>query len=496
MNPLKSILNKYKKSVYQDGGTGLVRGGTQEVQNYQKMLNQKYGAGLAEDGAWGPKTQAAYEKFVTSQKTSAPKTTTSTSKPTSTAKPPIAAPKKQTATSGFNIPVFGKVSAEQMTKAAESAKKTAATPAAKPVAKAPVKSVAKSVAKPVTTAAPVQKKKESQDLFASYKYLLAEGKAAREAAKKKESSPAAKPAQMNPSNVRVPGFGMSVPEASKRAQEVKQQAQTTVKKQAAEPVKKTTPTTPRIPVFGEVPKGGMQSSKSTAKPAAKATKPAQKMNPNNVRIPGFGVSVPEAAKRFEDRRQLPQTGVMVDRGTNQAYVFGNKKSYSYPVLTGMNDDPNADENMYTVEQIDKLGKKAKVTPRGYYIMDKDYVSAQGKKEYQGNIRGLRPISAYGVPAPKAANTALHQTHDPAYRNQFYSQGPEQRRQSYGCTNAQGENICRTFRDVANKDTTLVIDSRLPSDKKLLQQARKRAGYKLGGMTSKSKLKQSYLNKYK
>jgi hypothetical protein len=35
------------------------------VRTYQRMLNQKYGAGLSEDGAWGPKTQAAYEKFIT-----------------------------------------------------------------------------------------------------------------------------------------------------------------------------------------------------------------------------------------------------------------------------------------------------------------------------------------------------------------------------------------------------------------------------------------------
>jgi hypothetical protein len=34
------------------------------VRSYQRMLNQKYGAGLSEDGAWGPKTQAAYEKFI------------------------------------------------------------------------------------------------------------------------------------------------------------------------------------------------------------------------------------------------------------------------------------------------------------------------------------------------------------------------------------------------------------------------------------------------
>ena len=38
------------------------------VREYQRMLNRKYGAGLAEDGAWGPKTQAAYEKYVLAKK--------------------------------------------------------------------------------------------------------------------------------------------------------------------------------------------------------------------------------------------------------------------------------------------------------------------------------------------------------------------------------------------------------------------------------------------
>ena len=35
-----------------------------KVKNYQKMLNSKYNAGLEADGAWGPKTQAAYEKYI------------------------------------------------------------------------------------------------------------------------------------------------------------------------------------------------------------------------------------------------------------------------------------------------------------------------------------------------------------------------------------------------------------------------------------------------
>ena len=39
-----------------------------KVQNYQKMLNEKYGANLETDGAWGKNTQAAYEKYVLNKK--------------------------------------------------------------------------------------------------------------------------------------------------------------------------------------------------------------------------------------------------------------------------------------------------------------------------------------------------------------------------------------------------------------------------------------------
>lgn len=49
----------------QKSSTGSVNSEQMRVQNYQKMLNEKYGAGLEADGAWGPKTQAAYEKYIT-----------------------------------------------------------------------------------------------------------------------------------------------------------------------------------------------------------------------------------------------------------------------------------------------------------------------------------------------------------------------------------------------------------------------------------------------
>jgi hypothetical protein len=45
----------------------------QKVIKYQEMLNKKYGANLAVDGAWGKNTQAAYERFIKNgNKTSKP----------------------------------------------------------------------------------------------------------------------------------------------------------------------------------------------------------------------------------------------------------------------------------------------------------------------------------------------------------------------------------------------------------------------------------------
>ena len=46
--------------------TPLARGGTEKVRAYQEMLRSK-GYDIATDGAWGPKTQAAYESYIKSK---------------------------------------------------------------------------------------------------------------------------------------------------------------------------------------------------------------------------------------------------------------------------------------------------------------------------------------------------------------------------------------------------------------------------------------------
>lgn len=64
--PLKpeQVFNRKKDLELPVFNAALVPGGSPEVQKYQKMLNEKYGTFLVEEGAWGPKTQAAYQKYI------------------------------------------------------------------------------------------------------------------------------------------------------------------------------------------------------------------------------------------------------------------------------------------------------------------------------------------------------------------------------------------------------------------------------------------------
>lgn len=61
-------------------GYNLVKGGTEKVAAYQQMLNKKLGLNLKVDGAWGPETQKAYERYKKMQSTSTPKSKTPSSK--------------------------------------------------------------------------------------------------------------------------------------------------------------------------------------------------------------------------------------------------------------------------------------------------------------------------------------------------------------------------------------------------------------------------------
>jgi hypothetical protein len=303
-----------------------------KVKDYQMMLNKKYGAGLATDGAWGPKTQAAYEKYML-------KPASTTAKSTGEMRPSRA------------------------------------------------------------------------DLPGNFKMNF--------------NTPVAK-GTMGPSRADMPGnFKMNF----------------------------NTPVT--------------SINKTASKPLYQAAKATQSRTP--IQTPGS----PEKKKpTVVDKRQLPYTGVVVDRGTNETFVFGKDKNFQIPVLTGQNRNMYADVNNYSVAELEK-NKSGRVTPTGYYVMDKGKVTPADNKEYNGNIRHLEPINAFGTKKAKATNIAMHQTYDPAYREQFYTKPGDQRGKSYGCINGRCGDVSTMFNQVADRDTVMVIDSRRPSDQALLKQAQKR-----------------------
>ena len=193
-------------------------------------------------------------------------------------------------------------------------------------------------------------------------------------------------------------------------------------------------------------------------------------------------NVPMAPGRFQigsDPRQLPQTGVIVDKRTGEAYVKTPSSIYNYPVLTAKNPDLNA--NPYSVEYLENH-PELRNTPRGYYTLeDLKYFEDTGMyhptttdDKAGGFSRWLNAISAFGMPAPVASATAFHGTYlgDFANRNPRYTQSPEQRWVSYGCVNARECDIKRTFNDIAVGDTSVVLDSKFPEDAILLEQIKR------------------------
>ena len=226
------------------------------------------------------------------------------------------------------------------------------------------------------------------------------------------------------------------------------------------------------------------TSKSTpkvaSKPTAKAvsepevnskTKPASKPSGSGY----TGVGLPPSIMDEEDLRQLPQTGVIVDRGTNQAFVFGDYENSSFPVLTGRSTDPRVVNSMAGLEER-RIDPSTAVTPTGYFLMNNP-VSARAAAPYQGNVMGINGIDAYGVPAINTHHngsiTAIHQTYDPETREPLYDQDAEARRASAGCVNCRREDYERMQRMLPANDTLMVIDSRRPEDQSLLSQATQR-----------------------
>jgi hypothetical protein len=330
------------------------------VRSYQRMLNRKYGASLSEDGAWGPKTQAAYEKFILNK--SKPQDTPRATSPT-----PSREPNPRTKNPEKELPNF-----ERMGEVSIKAPKRTQAPTLLPTSPIP------------------QRQPRLSDYLNNNKPAL---------------------------NTRSYSDNTKV-----------------------------------------VP---------TIKPLEQAAKAKQNKAP--IQIPN---SFPKKETAVTDNRQLPETGVVVDRGTNEAFVFGKDKNFKMPVLTGLNRNISADDNTFTMEQLN-TNKSGRVTPTGYYTFDENNVSDSEKKQYNNNIRELNPIDAFGISKPKATNIAMHQTYDPAYREQFYNKAANQRGKTYGCINGRCGDIATLLSQVADKDTVMVIDSRRPKDRQFLNQAKQR-----------------------
>jgi hypothetical protein len=181
-----------------------------------------------------------------------------------------------------------------------------------------------------------------------------------------------------------------------------------------------------------------------------------------------------------DKRRIPQSGMVVDKRTNQAYYFGYKgETGNFPVLTGKNPDGNI--NTYSLSDL-KENSKLRNTPTGYYTINKEstYKSPDMLQHYAGMMRDVEPIPAFGVPAPKSKDLGFHLTYmDPfnpaVYKNRdsLYRGKEYDRNASYGCVNCEKESYEAFNKAVPKTDTMMVLDSKNYADRILLEQAKSR-----------------------
>jgi len=212
-------------------------------------------------------------------------------------------------------------------------------------------------------------------------------------------------------------------------------------------------------------------------PSKKEQKNAPKVNTDNISVNG---------------KKLPSSGVVIDKRGNQAYYFGDQgQTGTFPVLTGKN--PNRNANVFSMEDLES-NPMLRNTPTGYYIMDvpevdkastkanKDYYNYL-MKDYAGKVRNLNPISAFGVPAPIAADLGFHRSYssnaanpnDAEYkrREALYSKDPKMRCTSFGCVNAQDASYDEIYKAFPTRDTLLVLDPNNADDLRLLEIAKRK-----------------------
>ena len=188
----------------------------------------------------------------------------------------------------------------------------------------------------------------------------------------------------------------------------------------------------------------------------------------------------------KDRRQIPQSGMVIDKRTNEAYYFGDKgETGNFPVLTGLN--PELNSNTYSPTFLNQ-NPQYKNTPTGYYMMEQGLPKTPYTNTYyNGRIRPMEPITAFGVGAPDAEDLSMHNTFsDPSKpsifnsRNKMYSAPGDKRYVSQGCINCQKESYDAFNKAIPHDDTLMVLDSKNLLDLELLKKAQARMKKKQEG----------------
>jgi hypothetical protein len=222
---------------------------------------------------------------------------------------------------------------------------------------------------------------------------------------------------------------------------------------------------PQVPINPLWDRKPPVTKKSVAAPIRKAkndTKTVNKLNKEN-RSP---LSNRSGLDIFNDfitgnigNTQNLQNGVITDKRSNTSYVVEDGVvTRTFPVLTALNPDQNV--NNRGVHYLE-THPESRGTPVGAYVMDPK-ADIYGEPGFR-----INPIPAFGQPAPKSKDVALHVTYDFKNRNPLYSQEAKNRYASYGCVNCRKPDINYLTDRFKKGDTTIVIDSKNRKDAEFL-----------------------------